>query len=60
MHAVQLRFNDNGDYAGLDGDQPLATQDGKARIVTVDLTEPTDGDDKICGGMMDVFVERLG
>jgi xanthine dehydrogenase accessory factor len=33
--------------------------DGKARIVTVDLTEPTDGDDKICGGVMDVFVERL-
>ncbi|HEY5476320.1 MAG TPA: XdhC family protein [Tepidiformaceae bacterium] len=34
-------------------------QDGKARIVTVDLTEPTDGDDKICGGVMDIFVERL-
>ena len=33
--------------------------DGKARIVTVDLTQPTDGDDKICGGVMDVFVERL-
>ena len=33
--------------------------DGKARIVTVDLTEPTDGDDKICGGVMDVFVERI-
>ncbi len=32
---------------------------GKARIVTVDLTQPTDGDDKICGGVMDVFVERL-
>lgn len=34
-------------------------EDGKARIVTVDLTEPTDGEDKICGGMMDVFVERI-
>lgn len=34
--------------------------DGKARIVSVDLTEPTDGDDKICGGVMDVFVERVG
>ncbi len=34
-------------------------EDGKPRIVTVDLTEPTDGDDKICGGVMDVFVERL-
>ena len=33
--------------------------DGVARIVTVDLTQPTDGDDKICGGVMDVFVERL-
>ena len=37
-----------------------AFEDGKARIVTVDLTQPTDGDDKICGGMMDVFVERIG
>ena len=34
-------------------------EDGQPRIVTVDLTEPTDGDDKICGGVMDVFVERL-
>lgn len=32
---------------------------GAPRIVTVDLTEPTDGEDKICGGIMDVFVERL-
>ncbi len=37
-----------------------AFDDGRPRIVTVDLTEPTDGDDKICGGLMDVFVERLG
>ena len=36
-----------------------AFSDGKPRIVTVDLTEPTDGEDKICGGIMDVFVERL-
>ena len=34
-------------------------EDGKARIVTVDLTQPTDGEDKICGGVMDVFVERM-
>ena len=34
--------------------------DGKPRIVTVDLTEPLDGEDKICGGVMDVFVERVG
>ena len=24
------------------------------------LTEPLDGEDKICGGVMDVFVERVG
>lgn len=36
-----------------------ALDDGAPRIVTVDLTEPTDGEDKICGGVMDVFVERL-
>lgn len=34
-------------------------EEGSPRIVTVDLTEPTDGEDKICGGVMDVFVERL-
>jgi len=28
-------------------------------VVTVDLTEPVDGEDKICGGVMDVFVERI-
>jgi len=37
-----------------------ALADGRPRIVTVDLTEPTDGDDKICGGVMDVLVEPLG
>ena len=35
-------------------------EEGDPRIVTVDLTEPTDGDDKICGGVMRIFVERLG
>ena len=30
-----------------------------ACVVTVDLTEPVDGEDKICGGVMDVFVERI-
>ncbi|MBM2826262.1 MAG: XdhC family protein [Dehalococcoidia bacterium] len=33
--------------------------DGKSRIVTVDLTEATDGEDKICGGILDVFVEPV-
>jgi xanthine/CO dehydrogenase XdhC/CoxF family maturation factor len=38
----------------------MAVLDGGApRIVTVDLTEPVDGEDKICGGIMRVFVERL-
>ncbi len=36
-----------------------ALEDGQPRMVTVDLTEPTDGEDKICGGIMRVFVERL-
>jgi xanthine dehydrogenase accessory factor len=33
--------------------------DGKPRLTVVDLTEPVDGDDKICGGVMEVFVERV-
>ena len=37
-----------------------ALEEGDPRIVTVDLTEPTDGEDKICGGVMRIFVERLG
>jgi len=34
-------------------------RDGRPRLVTVDLTEDVEGEDKICGGVMDVFVERL-
>ena len=34
-------------------------RDGKPRVVVVDLTEPVEGDDKICGGVMHVFVERV-
>lgn len=34
-------------------------RDGKPRTVVVDLTEPVEGDDKICGGVMHVFVERV-
>ncbi len=34
-------------------------RDGQPRLVTVDLTEDVEGPDKICGGVMDVFVERL-
>ena len=33
--------------------------DGRPRVVTVDLTEDVEGDDKICGGVMEVFVERI-
>ena len=33
--------------------------DGEPRVVIVDLTEPVDGDDKICGGVLEVFVERI-
>lgn len=32
---------------------------GVPRVVQVDLTNPLDGDDKICGGVMDIFVERI-
>jgi xanthine dehydrogenase accessory factor len=34
-------------------------RDGEPRVVTVDLTEDVEGPDKICGGVMDVFVERI-
>ena len=34
-------------------------RDGQPRLVTVDLTEDVDGEDKICGGVLDIFVERL-
>jgi len=33
--------------------------DGRPRLVYVDLTNPIDGDDKICGGVMDIFLERI-
>ncbi len=36
-----------------------ACRDGHARLVQVDLTNEIDGDDKICGGVMDVFVEPI-
>ncbi|MEX0684187.1 MAG: XdhC family protein [Dehalococcoidia bacterium] len=36
-----------------------AHKDGRPRLVRVDLTNPIDGEDKICGGIMKVFVERL-
>ena len=32
---------------------------GRPRLVTVDLTESPEGEDKICGGIMEVFVERV-
>ncbi len=32
---------------------------GQPAVVQVDLTTPLDGEDKICGGVMDVFVERI-
>lgn len=34
-------------------------RDGLPRTVVVDLTEPVEGDDKICGGIMHVFIERV-
>jgi xanthine dehydrogenase accessory factor len=32
---------------------------GRPKLVIVDLTESTEGEDKICGGIMEVFVERV-
>jgi xanthine dehydrogenase accessory factor len=34
-------------------------KDGRPRLVQVDLTNPIDGEDKVCGGVMDVFLERI-
>ncbi len=33
---------------------------GQPPLVTVDLSEDVEGGDKICGGVTDVFLERLG
>ena len=32
---------------------------GQPELVVVDLTESPEGEDKICGGIMEVFVERV-
>ncbi len=32
---------------------------GAARVVTVDLTNEIDGPDKICGGVMEVYIEPV-
>jgi xanthine dehydrogenase accessory factor len=32
---------------------------GQPKLVIVDLTESPEGEDKICGGIMEVFVERV-
>jgi xanthine dehydrogenase accessory factor len=34
-------------------------QTGRPAMVTVDLTENVEGEDKICGGIMQVFVEKV-
>ena len=34
-------------------------ESGQPRLVVVDLTENVEGEDKICGGIMEVFVERV-
>ncbi|MSQ60973.1 MAG: XdhC family protein [Dehalococcoidia bacterium] len=34
-------------------------QGGAARVVTVDLTNEIDGPDKICGGVMEVYIEPV-
>jgi xanthine dehydrogenase accessory factor len=34
-------------------------ESGRPRLVTVDLTEDVEGEDKICGGVMEIFVEKI-
>ena len=34
-------------------------ESGKPRLMTVDLTESVEGEDKIWGGIMEIFVERI-
>ena len=34
-------------------------ESGVPKLVLVDLTESPEGEDKICGGVMEVFVERV-
>jgi xanthine dehydrogenase accessory factor len=34
-------------------------ESGLPRLISVDLTDPIEGEDRICGGVMDVFVERI-
>jgi len=34
-------------------------ESGEPELVVVDLTQSPEGEDKICGGIMDVFVERV-
>jgi xanthine dehydrogenase accessory factor len=34
-------------------------ENGRPKLVVVDLTESPEGEDKICGGIMEVFVERV-
>lgn len=35
-------------------------ESGRPSVVTVDLTNDVEGEDKICGGIMEVFVEAYG
>ena len=34
-------------------------ESGEPELVVVNLTQSPEGEDKICGGIMDVFVERV-
>jgi len=36
-----------------------AIHNGISKMVTVDLTEDIEADDKICGGVMEIFVEII-
>lgn len=66
LHAVSLRANDARQYVSLDGDQPLATQHGKAKVLaSLSLARPMvmigDGaTDAAARGVTDAFIAYTG
>jgi len=66
LHAVDLAFDDSGDYAGFDESSPLTTSDGK-RIVVANMNLPRpilavgDGNTDIAmRGAADTFAAYIG
>ncbi len=66
VHAVRVSANAHGEFVFLDGAQPLATQQGKPRVISqLDLPRPTvmigDGaTDAAARGVVDQFIAYTG